>query len=131
MKHPAKELKSLSLEENFAIAALYKQKECLKTWLSYLNVKNIHLPEEREKYRVRITQINDAIKILEEEQLQSSDAQSLEKNLLTKSSNTKTPISKNNRKTSSNSNSFISKAKMNQFQNTVMELRHELHSADN
>jgi hypothetical protein len=113
VRRPSKELKNLSLEENFAIAALHKQKECLKTWLSYLNIKNIYLPEEREKYRVRIAQINDAIKILEEEQLQSSNTQSSEKNRLTKSSNTKKPISKNKMETSSNSKLLIAKAKVN------------------
>jgi len=105
VKHPAIELKNLSTEENFAIAALYKQKECLTTWINYISIKNINLPEERETYKKRIAQINDAIKILEDELLPNNN-QSSEKKLVTKISKAKTPIRKNTKNINSKSNNL-------------------------
>jgi len=60
-------VEQLDTEQNFALATLCKQKECLQQWLKYLNVKSIYMPEEVAKYKKRIADINNAIKILEGE----------------------------------------------------------------
>ncbi len=48
MMRPTIELKNIPAEENFAVAVLNKQKECLVTWIDYLNEKEIHIAGERK-----------------------------------------------------------------------------------
>jgi hypothetical protein len=98
-------LKDINGEQNFALATLCKQKECLNQWLKYLNVKNIYMPEEVEKYRKRISQINDAIKILEDELNPQSEFS--EKNLLRSSTKHTKPAKRKTTPSQSKSNSFI------------------------
>lgn len=100
-------LEQISTEQNFALATLCKQKDCLQQWLKYLNVKSIHMPEEVAKYKKRIADINNAIKILENEfeAQPSSDSE----NNLRKSKKMKTmPDTKNDTKISSSTKSFTS-----------------------
>lgn len=98
-------LKDINGEQNFALATLCKQKECLKQWLKYLNVKNIYMPEEVEKYRKRIAELNNAIKILEEELNTHSDLS--EKNFANNNSKQAKPAAKNKIPITSNNQSLI------------------------
>ncbi len=129
MKHPAFELKNLSTEQNFALATLCKQKECLQQWLKYLNVKNIYMPEEVEKYRKRVSEINDAIKILEDELAPQSGLS--EKNLRSRSSRQTKPATKKITPSQSNRNSPIRAANVADVKKGKTTLRAKTAFADN
>lgn len=101
--------------QNFALATLYKQKECLQQWLKYLNVKNIYMPEEVMKYRKCIAEISNAIKILEEELIYQSDLS--EKNFCNKSHKQARPAIKKNKLMPSTSNSLIDDTKISAKRN--------------
>lgn len=104
-------LKDINGEQNFALATLCKQKVCLQHWLKYLNVKNIYMPEEVEKYRKRIAEINNAIKILEDE-LASPQSDLSEKNLNTRRTKQAIPATKKNNHKKSKINSDIDTANL-------------------
>lgn len=106
-------LEELATDQNFALATLCKQKNCLQQWLKYLNVKNIYMPEEVSKYKKRIADINDAIKILEGE-FKNQPFSDADKNLR-RSRKTKTILTTKNEANINTSNTSLTTARATAF----------------